>query len=75
MLSSSQLTMFCPTGQGPSFSVDMSEWSDGGFPDPLTGKTVYGFKRFLKAELDPDGEISCWFGKLPSGADLVVWND
>jgi hypothetical protein len=71
----SQMSMFCPTNTDKGFSVDISEWEYGGFPDPLTARTVYGWKRFLKAELGPDGEIACWYGTLPSGARLVVWND
>jgi len=55
--------------------VDMSEWSDGGFPDPLTGRTVYGFKRYLQPWYDVDGDVISWGGVLPSGATILVRND
>ena len=70
----SQLTMFAPHPDG-TFTVDMSEWSDGGFPDPLTGRTVYGFKRYLQPWYDADGDVISWGGVLPSGATILVCND
>lgn len=70
----SQLTMFAPHPDG-TFTVDMSEWSDGGFPDPLTGRTVYGFKRYLVPEVNAENEVCGWAGILPSGAKLMVFND
>jgi hypothetical protein len=70
----SQDTMFAPHPDG-TFTVDMSEWSNGGFPDPLTARTVYGFKRYLAEDKDREGEVLGWSGTLPSGAKLTVFND
>lgn len=71
----SQITMFAPHPDG-SFTVGLSEWADGGFPDPITGRTVYGWKRHL-AELqdNEENEVISWSGILPSGAKVTVFND
>lgn len=66
--------MFTDLG-GDEFAVDMSEWEAGGYPDPLTARTVYGFKRYLHEARNAENEVVGWAGKLPSGAKLTVFND
>lgn len=61
--------------QDGEYTIEMSEWSAGGFPDPILGRTVYGFNRYLMPVKETDGDISYWIGKFPSGAKVTVYND
>lgn len=59
-----------------SFTIEISEWEGGGFPDPVTGRTVYGWSRYLTPFIDKEeNETVSWSGVLPSGAKVTVFND
>ena len=57
------------------YTIEMSEWSAGGFPDPVLGRTVYGFKRYLNPVKNLDNDVEYWTGQFPSGAKVMVFND
>lgn len=58
-----------------SYSIEMSEWENSSYPDPITGRTVYNGMSYLHPEYDAEYDITHWVGTFPSGAKVVIFND